>query len=407
MLDFEPFLAPARQNPKAELPVTGYKSTEPLYLNLANFMAKLQLAGRMREALHALVPTSTGIRQSRGVGFRPIVRDGFRAQCHHDWPDDPAFWSGWNALLKKNPWAMNFRSPVWQTGIVDEFVPYGQFRLVTVHQGEKLVAILPLAFNTASMLETPGKWVSDFLDPLVDSDVAESCWSVILELLMSLWDWSISGIALHHVPAISACRTLLPKISPKRGFCYQEQKVQTTSAIPLPTSWEAYCASLDGHERKEIKRKIRNAETKSGAKWLKLQTAEEVSVALDRVMAMMNRIDSSKGEFADEVLTPFLKRVCPEMAPLKQFYVNELWLEGAPAAWLLVIPSHLGPMIYNTTYDADKQKLSPGAVSFGMAIRDAIAEGFPSFSLLRGGEEYKRRMGAIDADLFRITLTRV
>jgi len=124
-------------------------------------------------------------------------------------------------------------------------------------------------------------------------------------------------------------------------------------------------------------------------------------------LAMMNRIDNSKGEFSDEVLTPFLKRVCPEMAPLKQFYVNELWLEGAPAAWLLVIPSDLGPMIYNTTYDADKQKLSPGAVSFGMAIRDAIAEGYPSFNLLRGGEEYKRRMGAIDADLFRITLTRV
>jgi CelD/BcsL family acetyltransferase involved in cellulose biosynthesis len=62
-------------------------------------------------------------------------------------------------------------------------------------------------------------------------------------------------------------------------------------------------------------------------------------------------------------------------------------------------------MIYNTSYDFAQKHWSPGIVSFGLAIQDAIAAGNPVFNLLRGGEEYKKRLGAKDLELFRITLT--
>ena len=63
-------------------------------------------------------------------------------------------------------------------------------------------------------------------------------------------------------------------------------------------------------------------------------------------------------------------------------------------------------MIYNTCYEFAQRKWSPGVVSFALAIQDAIAAGSPVFNLLRGAEEYKTRLGALDLDLFKIQLVR-
>ncbi len=150
-------------------------------------------------------------------------------RCLRDWPDDPQFIPGWNSLLKQNPWATVFRSPAWQSAVVNEFVPAGLFRLITVSRNDELLAVLPLALNTASMLETPGRWVTDYLDSLVDAQSAEACWEIILGLLGNLWDWSVGAVVFHHVRADSNMRQILPVLGPKFGFQYQESL--TTSAL--------------------------------------------------------------------------------------------------------------------------------------------------------------------------------
>jgi len=367
-------------------------------------MGKLQLAGRMRDALRTLMPVGLNITHSYGEEFPPLERNGLTARCHRDWPQDAEFLDQWTELLKRNPWATVFRSPVWQTAVVDEFVPAGQFRLITVQRDQQLLALVPFALNTSAMLETPGRWVTDYLDPLVDYESTAECWTMILELLQDLWDWSLSGIYLPHVRGDSILRTLLPQICSRFGFNYEEEIFDQAPFIPLPSTWEGYLATLDSHERKEIKRKIRNAETKGAAKWLTITDAEQLNPALERAMEFMRQIDGEKGDFTDEVLIGFLRRLCPQLHQQGDFFMHELWIENRPVAWLLGLRSSRGPMMYNTAYDSTARNWSPGVVSFALAIRDAITAGHPIFNLLRGGEEYKKRLGAIDLDLLKITL---
>ncbi|MDP9172314.1 MAG: GNAT family N-acetyltransferase [Planctomycetota bacterium] len=367
-------------------------------------MGKLQLAGRVRDALRSLLPAGLNISRSSGQSFPPIEREGLTARCHTNWPDDPEFVPQWGALLKRNPWHTAFSSPVWQSAVVDEFVPGGEFRLVTVHRGKELLAVLPLALNTSSMLETPGRWVTDYLDPLVDSEFAGACWSIMLDLLSKLWDWSVGGIVLHHIRGDSPIRRLLPSLVGQYKFVYEESDVQQAPYIDLPATWGAYLSTLNGRERKELKRKIRNAQTRFGAKWQTFTTSDDCTPALERAICAMRQARSLKADFAEEILIGFLRRTCPDMIAKGDFYIQELSLEGRPAAWMLVIPSPVGPMIYNTSFEHAQRHLSPGAVAFGLAIQDAIAAGCPCFNFLRGAEAYKARFGAVDLNLIKVTI---
>jgi len=365
---------------------------------------ELQIAGRMRGALRALVPAALKIAQTYGGDFEPLERDGLCARCYRDWPEELDFIQKWNGLLARNKWATAFCSPAWQSAVVNEFVPVGQFRLITVSRGNELLAVLPLALNTASMLESPGKWVSDYLDPLVDHDSAEACWKIILELLEKIWDWSVGGFFIHHVRPDSQVRKLLPELAPKFGFAYQDKCVEMTPQIALPKTWDEYLARLDGHERKEFKRKIRNAETKANMQWRMLSEPEEFNPALEKVLSAMREAESCKAEFTEEILIGFLRRLCPILCAQGEMFIQELWLEGKPSAWLLSMHSDQGPMVYNTSYDFGQKHWSPGMVSFGLAIRDAIAAGHSTFNFLRGGEEFKKRLGAQDVQLFRVKI---
>ena len=288
--------------------------------------------------------------------------------------------------------------------MVNEFVPTGQFRLITVTRNSQLQAVLPLSLNTASMLETPGRWLTDYLDPLVDSQAVRQSWSMILNLLRDLWDWSIGGVLLHHVRADSAARTVLPDLARSFGFEYSETPTGSAPFIILPKSWDQYLDSLDAHERKEIKRKLRNARTKANLQWRTLRNEAEFLPALERAMSAMRQSESPKADFSDEILIGFLRRLAPVLARQGDLHIHELWLENAPSAWLLCLRSDRGPMIYNTSYDFVKRQWSPGIVSFSLAMQDAISAGAPVFNLLRGAEEYKKRLGAHDLELFKIQL---
>ena len=367
-------------------------------------MGKLQLAGRMRGMLRTLVPANLKIAHSYNGEFPTVEQNGLTARCHRDWPQETAFLDQWKALLARNPQMTPFCSPAWQSSVLDEFVPAGKFRLLTVHRGDDLLAILPLSFNTASMLETAGRWVTDYMEPLVDAACAEECWAIMLQQLVNLWDWSVGGIILHHIRHDSPLRTLLPPVAAKYGFTFEESVVDVNPMIALPATWDEYLARLDGHERKEVKRKIRNAQTKSNARWLTLTKIEEVETAMERALSALRQSDSFKADFCEEILIPFLRRLIPKLTKAGDFYINELWLEEQPAAWLFALRSNQGPMIYNTSYDFSKRNLSPGAVAFALAIQDAINAGYPCFNLLRGGEEYKKRLEAVDAQLLRFTL---
>jgi CelD/BcsL family acetyltransferase involved in cellulose biosynthesis len=133
---------------------------------------------------------------------------------------------------------------------------------------------------------------------------------------------------------------------------------------------------------------------------------DETAPALERGLTALRQSEGDKGKFACAFLSGFLQRVVPTLVAQGDFYMQELWLQGKPAAWLFLFRSREGPMLYNTAFDASLREWGPGSMALCMAIRDAIEKKAGNFNFLRGSEDYKFRYGCKSMDLLKISLIR-
>jgi CelD/BcsL family acetyltransferase involved in cellulose biosynthesis len=370
-------------------------------------MRYLQFTGKASEFLRTLAPFGLEISHPHGGESPTFERDGMVARCDRAWPEDPEFFEQWTALLARCPNANVFNSPAWQRAITEEsFVPAGRLRIITVRRDNTLLAVFPLALHSSSVLETPGYWLSDYLDPLVDSAAAEQCWTLILDLLNDLWDWSTRALVFHNIAGNSRTRTILETLAPKYGFAYQQKVTDCAPYLLLPDSWEKYLQMLSTKERHTQKRNIRKAQTQGEARWLTVKTMDEIGPALERGLVALSRAKGEKGKFSSEFLCGFLRKVVPSLVAQGDFYMHELWIQGKPAAWVFQFQSPEGPLFFNSAFDDSLGRWHPGITAIALAVRTAIEQKNAKFDFLRGDEDYKFRFGGTPMDLLKISLIR-
>src|SRR5213075_2882163 len=93
-------------------------------------------------------------------------------------------------------------------------------------------------------------------DPSCEGQV----WAAIMALIDDLWDRELKAVTFHNVRHDSASREILANASAAHGLTCDQTMVNNAARIKLPPTWDGYLESLDSHERKEIKRKIRKAQ---------------------------------------------------------------------------------------------------------------------------------------------------
>jgi CelD/BcsL family acetyltransferase involved in cellulose biosynthesis len=178
------------------------------------------------------------------------------------------------------------------------------------------------------------------------------------------------------------------------------------SRISLPATWDEYLARLDAHERKEIRRKLRNAESKAGARLVVARGQEDVPAALDKTLALMRQGGWTKSMKVHWAYRPLFSRAVSALVRGGWLEVHLLRLEERNVAGLISFPCRSGPLLWGAGFDAEARSWSPGIVLFAMAIQRAIAGGARYFDLMRGEARYKSNLGAVDSPICRVTLDR-
>jgi CelD/BcsL family acetyltransferase involved in cellulose biosynthesis len=376
-----------------------------------NFMGRnlrnAELLSRLRGALHTLLPLNLQMGKWTGP-FPEVERDGLRAECVRDWPADNRITAQWDLLSRKSAAPHPFMGPVWIKAVVEQLISNGSLRLILVWRGETLKGVFPLAYRANATLEIPHRWVSDYMDPAVDGTEEAAVWSIFLELLTRLWDWSVKGVVLPNIRPELNCRKLLQELAADRGYTYEEAAVTTAARINLPETFDAYMALHSSAERKNTLRKVRKAVGQANARLVEITDAargmEVLKIALDQMEAGKKE---QKAKFVRRTIRPLMMGVGPALFEAGLFKAVQLQiLDGKPAATLLVFATEAGSQVYNASYDETFKEWSPGSVLFAMCIEQAIARKEKVFDLLRGGEEYKKRMHATIDPLYRITLRR-
>jgi len=338
----------------------------------------------------------------------PVEWNGLRATCHTEWPADTtliASIAAWDKLLSDVPAATTFHSPTWQQAVVETQAKPGRLRLITVHRSDRLVAVLPMSLRDDGLLETLAPGVSDYLDPLIATDLEPDVWRILLKLFAHMRSGKWKNVTLHNIRDAATCRTLLPGLAKAEGFDLEERIIENCPCLTLPKTWDDYLATLDSHERKETRRKVNKVMTKGAGRIVRCgPDPAEIATTLATALSLMEQAPGEKGDAVKTTLRPLLERAAPALIANKQLWLTTLYVHDQPAACTIQFPHPAGPQLYNCGFDSAKREWSAGIVLTAHIIQQAIESGAQVFDLLRGQEPYKYKLGAVDRPLWMLSL---
>ena len=310
----------------------------------------------------------------------------------------------WDALLATSRFRSPFLSWTWQAQWTAAFAPGRRLevRRVTDADGD-LVAVLPLYESTPGTLELiGGADVSDYLDLLARAGHEEDAWAALLQSRAAERErW-----LLHAVPAASpTVGGALPTLAGSCSLSATIEREERCPVLSLPSSWDAYLASLSGKHRHELTRKIRRFERDiPDARVVALQTAADVGARLGDFLALHRASRTGKAKFMDARMETFFRAAIPALAARAGVRLWLLEAGGEPIASFICLEWDDTVGLYNSGFSPVRAALSPGLVLLSHVIRDAIARGRARFDFLRGEERYKLEFEPRLEDVFRVEI---
>lgn len=297
--------------------------------------------------------------------------------------------SSWAGLMANSLTVTFFQTKEWLELWLKHFP--NQPHILVVSDGDQTIGIAPfnISSNTISFIGLDpilGKeLVSDFGDVITLPGREKDVWEGILK------EYKGREMELYFIRGDS------PSYQVLKDLGGQEKQVDVAPFIDLPSTWEAYLATLDRHNRHEIKRKIRRLEEEEVIKTSFSGDEKEIAEFF-RLMALSNE---QKRDFLSPDMKNFFEDVIKTFAESGELEMCFLKKEEIYIAAVIVFHYNNEVLLYNSGFDPADSYLSPGLILKAYMIRTAIEEKKARFDFLRGGERYKYNLGAKERKLYR------
>jgi CelD/BcsL family acetyltransferase involved in cellulose biosynthesis len=335
----------------------------------------------------------------------------------HVYPDSSGFDTlapEWNELLHDSAADTIFLTHQWQSTWW-QHLGDGTPTLITVREdGGRLVGLAPLYRN----LTNEGEWelntvgcvdVSDYLDLIARRGYEEPVFNALLDLLVDpagadlTWD----VLRLCNIPSGSPTLASLGQLAADRGLEVSRQEQEVCPIVTLGGDWDAYLESLDGKERRELRRKMRKANPYVGVDWYIVGPEHDLAAEVDRFLRLMALSHPDKAEFLHEGHRAFMHDVARFAAAEGWLELAFLTVQGEPAAAMFNLVYNNRTLLYNSGLDPSRfLHLSPGIVLTALLIQHSIEAGRDEFDFLRGDEGYKYQLGGVDCPIYQLVIRR-
>jgi len=307
-------------------------------------------------------------------------------------PRAPAELSGaWSQIAERRSPASIFLTPEW-IAVARE---HDSAEAVTLAVGgDAPHGIAALARDLDGTLRFAGGELTDEQDVVAPAGQERSVATAVA-------DWIAAErprrIRLEFVPEDAPTLEAIAGVLGACGYQVERSRLITSPRLGLPRDFETYVQSLGKKERHELRRKIRRLEnaTQATFRWASSTDAERAA-ALDRFFALHRLSRGEKADFMTPDVERFFRDIADALAPLGRLRLGVLRAHGQDAAVLFAFAYRGTLALYNAAYDPALASLSIGIVSHAWAIREAIAEQFDTYDLLRGDEPYKYDLGGKD-----------
>lgn len=323
----------------------------------------------------------------------------------------PAWW----ALLERSTAAQPSQTPLWLLTWWKVFGESGgrRPRVVVVESGGEVVGIVPLLRRwvlragvvPVATLELMGSGepvlheiFSEYLGAIAagghEGTVAERFAEALCSGELGRWDELL-------MPAMSAEDPMLPPLREAlsaRGATVDVRATHECPYVELPSSWGEYMERLGSHDRRLVRRTLRDLEAwaKPGEAVLRRAGDEaEMRRGWEILRSLHAERWSGAGVFESPMFRAFHEAVMPELLRGRGGVLDLLWLEvgGAPvaAAYNLVYRGHV--QFYQSGRKLDVPRgVRPGAALQILAIRRAIERGYRTYDFGAQASLYKQQL---------------
>jgi CelD/BcsL family acetyltransferase involved in cellulose biosynthesis len=314
----------------------------------------------------------------------------------------------WRVLFEKDPNRQVFSTPEWNRLWWEEFGADKELLVLEMMRGEDTAAIVPLYRKIQEgrkiLRFVGGIDLTDYLGPICAPEDLEDAARGLLEWLDGggvEWD----EFDAHNLPVPFGFAELLVDWCDRMGFDFALDQEETSAVLVLADDWDAYLASLSSKNRHELKRKRRRLGRDHPDARFRTSSPESLERDLEIFVDMHRGTEGLKGHFMRPEIATFFERIARDFSERGWLRLDFMEIgERAVASTFGFQQGHTF-FLYNSAYEPDASRVSPGLVLVSELVKGAIEDDrFRNFDFLRGPERYKYQLGSQAVPLYNVRI---
>ena len=311
----------------------------------------------------------------------------------------------WEALLSSSRFQNPFLTPLWIEIWLKHFGRSLGAKIILFRALEGALLAVG-AFSTSTGEEGQqgltllgSKDVCDYRDLVIASGREEEAFGA-LGRFFGEGPWGY--LELNGTSEFSPTAQFLPPLMQSFGFRVVQEVEEVALYLDLPATWEMFLERLNSKDRHELRRKMRRMEREVSCEISGVEGTPPLFREMEIFFDLHRKSRKDKAQFMSPEMQAFFRDVSIRFQERGWLHLSFLKVGGKEVAAFLSFDFAGTEYVYNSGYDPQFARFSPGIVLAAHCIRQAIDKGMASFNFLRGREDYKYHLGGKEEKIFRI-----
>jgi CelD/BcsL family acetyltransferase involved in cellulose biosynthesis len=303
----------------------------------------------------------------------------------------------WRGLLRLDPNRHVFATPEWNRLWWEEFGAGKDLFALTVKRGSEVAGIVPLYRKNEDGRQilrfVGGIDLTDYLGPVCSRDDRREVADTLVDWLLDTdveWD-EFDG---HNMLVPFGFAEFLVETADRHGLDIVLSQEETSALLPLASDWDQYLNGLESKDRHELRRKMRRFAREFPDARVRVATDQTLDRDFQTFVDMHRGAEGHKGHFMRPDISTFFERVARLFQERGWLRLDLLEIGDHAVASTFSFELDNTFYLYNSAYEPEAGRLSPGFVLVAQLVERSIQEGLHWFDFLRGPERYKYQLGA-------------
>jgi CelD/BcsL family acetyltransferase involved in cellulose biosynthesis len=317
------------------------------------------------------------------------------------------------SVFQSFPWLR-----IWWSHLGEDF-PSRELHLVVLRVKGKLAVIGPFyvqsdkisALAQTRELRFLGDGLSDYCDVIWNPGLGESALRAMAHHVTVLWK-QLDSVSLSEIPDGSPTARIFHEELAKAGVAARLEMSDICPRKEMSATWAETLETLGGDQRRQLQKRCRQLAEVFPVEYETINDPLVLADAMsDFIRLHQQRMEETgkEGVFSAFRHEDFHRDVCAELCKQGWLFLSFLKINGrrVAAACSYLFKDRICFHVGGLGDVGDARKHSPGIVLHAYCMQEAIRRGAKSYDFLRGTEEYKYRLGAVDFPNWRVSAKRV